>query len=34
LWEAFPYLRKLPALWTRAFFLSPAGTVSQEIIQR
>jgi putative transposase len=30
----FPYLRKLPSLWTRSFFLSTAGTVSQEMIQR
>lgn len=32
--EEFPHLRKLPSLWTRSFFLSTAGTVSQEIIQR
>lgn len=30
----FPHLRKLPSLWTRSFFLSTAGNVSQEIIQR
>jgi putative transposase len=29
-----PHLRKLPSLWTRSFFLSTAGNVSQEIIQR
>jgi putative transposase len=28
----FPHLRKLPSLWTRSFFLSTAGNVSQEII--
>ena len=32
--EEFPHLKKLPSLWTRSFFLSTAGTVSQEIIQR
>jgi putative transposase len=32
--EEFPRLTKLPSLWTRSFFLSTAGTVSQEIIQR
>lgn len=32
--EEFPYLCKLPSLWTRSFFLSTAGNVSQEIIQR
>ncbi|HEV2457798.1 MAG TPA: IS200/IS605 family transposase [Ktedonobacterales bacterium] len=30
----FPYLRKLPSLWTRSYFLSTAGTVSQEMIQK
>ena len=30
----FPHLRKLPSLWTRSYFLSTAGNVSQEIIQR
>jgi putative transposase len=29
----FSHLRKLPSLWTRSFFLSTAGNVSQEIIQ-
>lgn len=28
------HLRKLPSLWTRSFFLSTAGNVSQEIIQK
>jgi putative transposase len=32
--EEFPHLLKLPSLWTRSFFLSTAGTVSQEIIQK
>jgi putative transposase len=32
--EEFPHLLKLPSLWTRSFFLSTAGNVSQEIIQR
>jgi len=32
--DEFPHLRKLPSLWTRSFFLSTAGNVSQEIIQR
>jgi len=32
--EEFPPLRKLPSLWTRSFFLSTAGTLSQEIIPR
>jgi len=31
--QEFPHLRKLPSLWTRSFFLSTAGDVSQEIIQ-
>lgn len=30
----FSHLLKLPSLWTRSFFLSTAGNVSQEIIQR
>ena len=30
----FPHLLKLPSLWTHAFFLSTAGTVSQELIQQ
>jgi putative transposase len=32
--EEFPHLRKLPSLWTRSFFLSTAGIVSQEIIRK
>lgn len=29
-----PQLRKLPSLWTRSYFASTAGTVSQETIRR
>jgi putative transposase len=32
--KEFPLLLKLPSLWTRSFFLSTAGTVSQETIKR
>ena len=32
--EEFPHLLKLPSLWTRSFFLSTAGNVSQETIKR
>ena len=32
--EEFPHLCKLPSLWTRSFFFSTAGNVSQEIIQK
>jgi putative transposase len=32
--EEFPHLRELPSLWTRSFFLSTAGNVSQETMQR
>jgi|SRR5215813_4746406 len=30
----FPYLLKLPSTWTRSYFASTAGNVSQETIQR
>jgi putative transposase len=30
----FPNLCKLPSLWTRSFFLSTAGNVSQETIRK
>ena len=30
----FPHLRRLPSLWTHAYFLSTAGNVSSETIQR
>jgi putative transposase len=29
-----PQLRKLPSMWTRSFFASTAGNVSQETIRR
>jgi putative transposase len=32
--DEFPQLRKLPSLWTRSFFLSTAGDVSQETIRK
>ena len=32
--QEFPDLPKLPAMWTRSFFASTAGNVSQETIQR
>ena len=32
--KAFPHLLKLPSTWTRSYFASTAGTVSQETIQR
>jgi putative transposase len=32
--DEFPHLRKLPSLWTRSFFLSTAGNVSQETIRK
>ncbi len=32
--EDLPALKKLPSLWTRSYFISTAGNVSQEIIQR
>ncbi len=32
--QEFPHLRKLPSLWTLSFYLSTAGNVSQELIQR
>ena len=30
----FPQLRKLPSMWTRAYFAATAANVSQETIQR
>jgi putative transposase len=30
----FPELKKLPSMWTRSYFASTAGNVSQEVIQR
>jgi len=32
--KEFPHLLKLPSLWTRSFFLSTAGNVSQETIRQ
>ena len=32
--EEFPHLLKLPTVWTRSSFLSTAGTVSAETIQK
>ena len=32
--EKYPQLRKLPSLWTRSYFASTAGNVSQETIRR
>lgn len=32
--EEFPYLMKLPSLWTRSTFYSTAGNVSSETIQK
>jgi putative transposase len=30
----FPLLRRMPSLWTRSFFVSTAGTVAADTIQR
>ena len=32
--KEFPHLLKLPSTWTRSYFASTAGNVSQETIQR
>lgn len=32
--KKYAVLRRLPSLWTRSYFASTAGNVSQEIIQR
>ena len=32
--KKYVVLRRLPSLWTRSYFASTAGNVSQEIIQR
>lgn len=32
--KKYPQLRKLPSLWTRSYFASTAGNVSQETIRR
>ena len=30
----FPFLMRMPSLWTRSYFVSTAGNVSSETIQR
>ena len=32
--KEFPHLLKVPSTWTRSYFASTAGTVSQETIHR
>lgn len=32
--KTYPHLLKLPSLWTRSYFASTAGNVSQETIRR
>ncbi len=32
--EEFPHLRHLPSLWTRSYFVSTAGNVSNDIVKR
>ncbi|WP_413299480.1 IS200/IS605 family transposase [Bacillus sp. 1P10SD] len=32
--EEFPHLQHLPSLWTRSYFVSTAGNVSNETIKR
>ncbi len=32
--KEFPHLLKLPSTWTRSYFASTAGNVSQETLQR
>lgn len=32
--QEFPELLKLPSMWTRAYFVSTAGNVSSETIQK
>ncbi len=32
--EEFPALKRMPSLWTRSYFISTAGNVRSEIIQR
>jgi len=32
--QEFPHLLKLPSLWTTSYFVSTAGNVSSELIQR
>jgi len=32
--QEFPYLRRMPSLWTRSYFCSTAGNVSADTIRR
>ncbi len=32
--KEFPLLRRMPSLWTRSYFVSTAGNVSSETVQR
>lgn len=32
--QEFPFLMRMPSLWTRSYFVSTAGNVSSETIQR
>lgn len=32
--KEFPVLKKLPSMWTRSYFASTAGNISQETIQK
>ena len=32
--KEFPVLRRMPSLWTRSYFVSTAGNVSSETVQR
>lgn len=32
--QEFPYLMKMPSLWTRSYFVSTAGNVATETIQK
>lgn len=32
--QEFPSLQKLPSMWTRSYFASTAGNISQETIQK
>jgi len=32
--KEFPHLKRMPSMWTRSYFVSTAGNVSSETIQR
>ncbi len=32
--KEFPWLKKLPSMWTRAYFVATAGNISSETIKR